>query len=251
MRLSQLATLALLGTTLGTGLAVGTPSILNASLPAMAQTGGYGSGPGASEAPSEGNGYTPSPVNPGYRQSPSWNNPRSGNKQNQAALLRDLNLSPAQMQKMRSIRAQYKDQIRDRQQQVRQLKEELLSLRSNTSSSSSDLRAKSQEFRRLRSEVRNIRSQQLMAVRQILNPNQQSRLDAFLASRRDNLSQERPNNRRNRFNAGYRPDYNPSYTPNYSPNYGPNESSRYTPNYRSGEDSRYDSNYSPDYTPSY
>ncbi|HEY9826086.1 MAG TPA: Spy/CpxP family protein refolding chaperone [Stenomitos sp.] len=246
MRLSQLATVALLGTTLGTGLAVGTPFILNASLPAMAQTGDYGTGTGASEDPSETNGYTPSPVNPGYRQSPTWNNPRSGNKQDRAALLRDLNLSPAQMQKMRSIRAQYKDQLRDRQQQVNQLKEELLSLRSN-GSSTSEIRAKSQEFRRLRSEVRNMRSQQLMAMRQILNPNQQSRLDAFLASRRDNFSQERPNNRRQRFNSGYSPDSSPSYTPNYTPN----DNSGYTPNYRSGNNSRYDSNYNSDYTPSY
>jgi Spy/CpxP family protein refolding chaperone len=85
-----------------------------------------------------------------------------------------LNLSSAQQQELQTIYSQYKDQISQRKQAVRQVNRELRDLMVSTASND-EIRAKYQEVQALRQQLEAARFESLLAMRDVLTPAQRSR----------------------------------------------------------------------------
>jgi Spy/CpxP family protein refolding chaperone len=89
-------------------------------------------------------------------------------------LMARLNLSSAQQQELQTIYSQYKDQISQRKQAVRQANRELRDLMVSTASND-EIRAKYQEVQALRQQLEAARFESLLAMRDVLTPAQRSR----------------------------------------------------------------------------
>jgi Spy/CpxP family protein refolding chaperone len=89
-------------------------------------------------------------------------------------LMARLNLSSAQQQELQTIYSQYKDQISQRKQAVRQANRQLRDLMVSTASND-EIRAKYQEVQALRQQLEAARFESLLAMRDVLTPAQRSR----------------------------------------------------------------------------
>ena len=100
-------------------------------------------------------------------------------------MLKNLNLSPSQLQKLKEIRDRDRDKIRNLSQQVRQANRELRELLG--SEASVDLiRSKHNQVQDQQRQVRNLHFERMLAMREVLTPQQRSQLQEILQKNRSN-----------------------------------------------------------------
>ncbi len=115
------------------------------------------------------------------RQGPA----RLGNREREG-LLRALNLSQGQIQKLQTIKQRYHDRIRQNSRNLRQARQELLLLLTGTAANK-DVRAKFRQVQSLDQQMTELRFESMMATREILTPEQRRQLAQQLQGRRDKL----------------------------------------------------------------
>ncbi|KAM3115815.1 Spy/CpxP family protein refolding chaperone [Phormidesmis sp. 146-33] len=104
--------------------------------------------------------------------------------------LRDLDLSPDQMQKMRSIRKQYQDKLVSQRQAARQSQQELRTLMAGDASVEA-IRQKYREAQTLRQQVADTQFNSMLEMRQVLTPQQRQKF-AERMDQRGNPGMRRP-----------------------------------------------------------
>ena len=100
-------------------------------------------------------------------------------------VLKQLNLSPEQLQKLKTIRDRQITQIRDLGQQSRQANKELRDLLAGTESSDV-IRSKHTQVLNLQQELRKQHFERMLAMREILTPQQRSQLNEIMQKHRPN-----------------------------------------------------------------
>ena len=109
------------------------------------------------------------------------------------AKFQELNLTPEQTQQIQTIENQYEDQIAQRKQAVRQGKQELVDLMAGTASES-QVREKYRQVEALKQQVADIRFDSMLAMREVLTPEQRRQFAEGMQKGRQN-SQKREMNR--------------------------------------------------------
>jgi Spy/CpxP family protein refolding chaperone len=100
-------------------------------------------------------------------------------------VLKQLNLSPEQLQKLKTIRDRQVTQIRDLGQQSRQANKELRDMLAGTESSDV-IRSKHTQVLNLQQELRKQHFERMLAMREILTPQQRSQLNEIMQKHRPN-----------------------------------------------------------------
>lgn len=117
-------------------------------------------------------------------------NPSSNKAGGREGILQQLNLTPDQFKQLSAVRRQYQPSIRDRAKIVRTSQAELRRVLAS-SASEAEVKQKYQQVQQLRQELQQLRFESLLAMRQILTPQQRQAFEAELgrrkASRRDRL----------------------------------------------------------------
>jgi Spy/CpxP family protein refolding chaperone len=102
-------------------------------------------------------------------------------------LTRDLNLTAEQRQRVQAIRQQYEPQVQPRREQIRRLRQELMNLLVSNASES-QIRAKRQQVEQLQQELNNLGFDQMLAIRQVLTPEQRQQLAQRMTQRHERLA---------------------------------------------------------------
>lgn len=121
----------------------------------------------------------PNPIEPqtvAQNQRPN----RPGGKE--GGMFEKLNLSADQKQKMQAVRAQYKDQISQRMQAVRQARQELETMMAGTANAS-QMRDKHRQIMGLRQQLQDVQFESTLAMRELLTSEQRSQLAQLMQQR--------------------------------------------------------------------
>ncbi|WP_293247838.1 MULTISPECIES: Spy/CpxP family protein refolding chaperone [unclassified Microcoleus] len=132
----------------------------------------------------------PSPAQPeiiAQNQRPN----RLGGKQN--ALFEKLNLSADQKQKMQAVRDRYKDQVSERMQAIRQARQELETMMSSSTTNTSQMRDKHRQIMGLRQQLEEVQFEGMLAMRELLTPEQRSQFSQMMQQRRETAKTRRQN----------------------------------------------------------
>lgn len=116
--------------------------------------------------------------------------PQRGNRE---GLMKELNLTPQQMQQMQEIRRQNKAKVEQSASTLRQAKQELTQLMAGDASTD-QIRQKYQQVETLRQQMADLRFENMLAMREILTPEQRSKF-AQLMQQRQEKSRDRRGNR--------------------------------------------------------
>lgn len=109
-------------------------------------------------------------------------------------MLKQLNLSPEQLQKLRTIRDLNPNRMRELAQQSRQANKELRDLLVSTESSDA-IRAKHTQVLSLQQELQKQHFERMLSMREILTPQQRSQLNEIMQKNRPNHMKDRIQNR--------------------------------------------------------
>ncbi len=108
--------------------------------------------------------------------------PSPSQQRSQSGLLQALNLTPQQLQQIKVIRNQSKDQITQKKQAVRQAQQELEALMAGTASKD-QVRDKYNELKMLKQELADAQFETTLATREVLNPQQRQKFTAHMYKR--------------------------------------------------------------------
>jgi Spy/CpxP family protein refolding chaperone len=108
--------------------------------------------------------------------------------------MEQLNLTEEQKQKLQAIQTQYKDQISQRKQAVRQATQELRDLMAGNASTD-EIRAKHRQVQGLRQQMEEVSFESMLAMREVLTPEQRSQFARLIEQRRANFRNQRENRR--------------------------------------------------------
>ena len=108
---------------------------------------------------------------------PSFNQQRSS-----SGWLQDLNLTPQQLQQIKVLRNQSKDQITQKRQAVRQAQQELEALIAGAAPSS-QVRNKYNQLKTLKQQLADTQFENTLAIREILNVEQRQKFAAYMYKR--------------------------------------------------------------------
>jgi len=117
--------------------------------------------------------------------------PAASPKQPGMGWLRDLDLSPDQMQKIRSIRGQYQDKLMSQRQAARQAQRELRTLMAGDASVET-IRQKYREAQTLKQQVADTQFNSMLEMRQVLTPQQRQKFAERMDQRRGDPGMRRP-----------------------------------------------------------
>lgn len=106
-------------------------------------------------------------------------------KRGKAQMLQELNLSPEQTQRIEAIQNQYRGQITQRKQAARQAQQELRDLLAGTASAD-QIRQKYRQVEALKQEVAQVRFDSMLAMREVLTPEQRRQFAERTQNRREN-----------------------------------------------------------------
>ncbi len=98
--------------------------------------------------------------------------------------LRDLDLEPAQMQKIQAIRRQSRDQIDRQRREMQQTQQELRSLMASDASAD-QIREKYQQVKRIREKLADTQFNSLLEMRQVLSTDQRQKFAEGMQRRRE------------------------------------------------------------------
>lgn len=110
-------------------------------------------------------------------------------KQRQPKLMEQLNLAPEQKQKLKVIHEQYKDQISQNKQAVRQANKELRDLMASAATAD-QIRAKHKQVQGLRQDLEKLTFESMLATREILTPEQRLQFTQFMERRQNSRNQK-------------------------------------------------------------
>ena len=96
--------------------------------------------------------------------------------------LQDLNLTPQQIQQIKVIRSQSKDQLAQKRQAVLQAQQELEALMAGTASIE-QVRDKYNELKMLKQELGDAQFETTLATREVLNPQQRQKFTSHMYKR--------------------------------------------------------------------
>jgi protein CpxP len=102
-----------------------------------------------------------------------------------------LNLSADQKQKMQAVRTRYKDQISQQMQAVRQAGQELQTMMSSTTTNDTQMREQNTKIIGLRQKLEDVQFESMLAMREVLTPEQRSQLAQLMQQRRDTAKNRR------------------------------------------------------------
>lgn len=114
---------------------------------------------------------------------PGWGKERGG-------WLRDLNLTPAQVNQMNQIRDRYRDQLNQQRQALRQAQQRLQQLLSSSNASQRDLLAQHRQVQALRQRLSDTQFESILAMREVLTPEQRAKLAQQLQQRRGSFTNQ-------------------------------------------------------------
>ncbi len=100
-------------------------------------------------------------------------------------LVKELNLSPDQIQRLQQLRQNSQGKTKERRQALRTAKQELTQLL-QSNASSDQIRQKRQQVQSLQKEVADSNFENTLAIREILTPEQRVKLQQLLQQRRQN-----------------------------------------------------------------
>jgi periplasmic protein CpxP/Spy len=100
-------------------------------------------------------------------------------------LVKELNLSPDQIQRLQQVRKNSQGKTKERRQALRTAKQELTQLLQGNASSD-QIRQKRQQVQSLQKEVADSNFENTLAIREILTPEQRVKLQQLLQQRRQN-----------------------------------------------------------------
>ena len=109
-------------------------------------------------------------------------------------MLKQLNLSPEQLQKLKTIRDRATNRMRELAQQSRQVNKELRDLLVSTESSDA-IRAKHTQVLSLQQELQKQHFERMLSMREILTPQQRSQLNEIMQKNRPNHPKDHVQNR--------------------------------------------------------
>lgn len=115
-------------------------------------------------------------------------NPQGQNRgaHGQPKLMEQLNLTPDQKQKLQAIQSQYKDEISQRKQAVRQASRELKSLMTGNAPAD-EVRSKHRQLQDLRQQLEEVSFESTLAMREVMTPEQRSKFAQLMEQRRANI----------------------------------------------------------------
>lgn len=122
-------------------------------------------------------------------QRPS-NGQNPGSRGGKDNLMEQLNLSADQKQRMESIRNQYKDQIRQRQDAVRKARQEMKTMMDGNASTA-QIRTQHEQISALQQQLMSTRMEMMLAMREVLTPEQRARMAELMKQRREQMSNRR------------------------------------------------------------
>lgn len=114
---------------------------------------------------------------------------------NEDRLFEQLNLTQAQKQQIQAIRNQYKGQLTQSRQAVRQAQEELKTLMTGTASAN-QIREKHRQVLTLRQKLEELQFESMLAMREVLTPEQRKQFGQMMQQRRDNFRDRTGNGKR-------------------------------------------------------
>ena len=109
--------------------------------------------------------------------------PNPGRPRRRGRILQQLNLTQEQTQQLWAVRSQYQPQIRDHAQKTRAAQAELRQLLGSTASES-EIKAKFQQVQQLRQTQQEVRMESILAMREILTPEQRQTFAKLMEQRR-------------------------------------------------------------------
>lgn len=174
MQLSRLTTSMVLGVALGTVATLTIPHLINFRLPVSAQAL---------------QGETPLSAEQAVPSSNDGEGRRVARPKRMGQMFQRLNLTPEQIQKMRSIRQQYKDSIREQQRGVKEARRAMQQNFGSASPSSAVL-SEFQAVQQKQQSLNQLRFKSLLAIREVLTPTQRQQLAEQMMSRQDKLQRK-------------------------------------------------------------
>ena len=115
----------------------------------------------------------------------------------QGEVLKKLNLSDTQMQQLKAIRDRNKDTLKSSTQQLRQASQDIQNLLAGTAPTE-QIRSKFNQVQNLKQQVAKLQFEQMLAMREILTPQQRTQLAQAMAQFKGNMRQRLQDRRRNR-----------------------------------------------------
>ncbi|MBW4635005.1 MAG: Spy/CpxP family protein refolding chaperone [Iphinoe sp. HA4291-MV1] len=100
--------------------------------------------------------------------------PSPHQQRSQSGWLKDLNLTPQQMQQIKAIRNQSKNQIAQKKQAIRQAQQELQALMGSTTSQD-QVRNKYNQLKTLKQQLADAQFDNTLAIREVLNAQQRQK----------------------------------------------------------------------------
>ncbi len=111
------------------------------------------------------------------------------NRPGRGGWLKELNLSPEQIQKIREIRNQYKDRLSQQRQAVQQAQRELKDLMAGNASAD-QVRQKHSQMQTLQQQLADTRMESMLAIRAILTPEQRQKLTEVMRQQRQSTKNQ-------------------------------------------------------------
>lgn len=127
----------------------------------------------------------------------SQRGPGMGQRDGGQRWLQQLNLSTEQQQQIQAIRDRYQPQMDANKEQMRQTMDEMRQLMTGNASDR-DLRNKHNELVQLRQQISEIHFEQMLAIRNVLTPEQRQQFAQQMQERRENWQNNRGNRPGNR-----------------------------------------------------
>lgn len=146
-----------------------------------------------------GGAVAPSDRNLVFSQSLAQNpeQPR-GHQQEKMQLLEELDLTSEQQQRLQTIRLQYHNEISQHQQELGQSTQDLGELMTGTASVD-QIRTQHQQVQAISQQLEELRFESLLAMREVLTPQQRQRFASMMQQRRDEFRKPMQNRRGQEF----------------------------------------------------
>jgi periplasmic protein CpxP/Spy len=175
MQPTRLTAFTLLGFALGVTVALSVPHVINPRFSVSAQST-------VNANTSQTDQTDPTPSN-------AENQPRKLRPKRMGEIFQSLNLLPNQMQKLKSIRREYREQIRTQQMSVRETRQAMQQMIGGNTSSTAVL-AKFEDLQQKQQSLNQLRFKSLLAMREILTLTQRQKLAEQMINRQTKLQRK-------------------------------------------------------------
>jgi len=116
---------------------------------------------------------------------------------NPPSWLRELNLSPEQMQRIKAIHEQYKPQFQANRESMRSAHDELRQLMASNASTN-QLRQKHEQLQTMQQQTGDLRFESMLAIREVLTPEQRQQAATLMEQRRERRDEQGQSRRERR-----------------------------------------------------